>query len=130
MLLAEWDAGDALLSMIYFFFLFMFIWLFIVVVADLFRDHTLSGGWKAVWVIALIVFPLISVLVYLIVRGPGMNERSAKAAEAAQKQMDSYIRETAGAPSTADELKKLADLKASGAISDADFEAAKAKILS
>lgn len=129
MFLAEWDAGDALLSMIYFFFLFMFIWLFIVVVADLFRDHTMSGWGKAIWVVALILFPLLGVLVYLIARGPGMNERSAKATQAAQQQMDNYIRQTAGTASTADELKKLADLKASGAISDADFEAAKAKIL-
>lgn len=130
MLLADYGLAEAILTMIWFFFLFMFIWLFVVVISDLFRDHSLSGGAKALWVIGLVLFPLLGVLIYLIVRGQGMNERTRAAQAKAQQSFDDYVRQTAGAPSTADELAKLADLKAKGHLSDADYEAAKAKILS
>ena len=41
----------------------------------LFRRHDISGWIKAIWVIALIVFPYIAVLGYLIFQGRGMAER-------------------------------------------------------
>ena len=82
--------------MIWFFFIFAFIWILITVLMDLFRDHSLSGVAKAIWIIVLVFLPLIGCLVYLIARGGGMQERAMKQAEAQQKAMNEYIRQTAG----------------------------------
>ena len=131
MVLAELNLGDLILTMLWLFFLFMWIWIFIACISDLFRDHDESGVKKFLWTVFLILLPIIGPLVYLIVRGGGMAERAAKQQAAAQAAFNDYVRETAGSSqSTADELAKLADLKAAGSISDADYEAAKAKILS
>jgi len=112
------------------FFLF-FIWIFILiqVIMDIFRSHDMGGFAKAIWLIFILFLPLLGVLVYLIARGHKMQEHQLAAAKEQKQQFDSYVRETAGG-STADELAKLADLKAKGTITDADYEAAKAKILS
>ena len=126
---ADWSLGDALLLTLEIFFFVIWIWIFVAIVVDLFRDHELSGWWKAVWLLFLIVIPFFSAFIYLIARGQGMRERSIREAADIQKAQNAYIKEVAGSGSTADELAKLADLKSSGAISDADYEAAKAKIL-
>jgi hypothetical protein len=76
----------------------------------------------------LIFLPFLGVLVYLIARGQGMRDRAVKEQAEVRKHMDEYIRETA-ATSPADELHKLSDLRDKGAISDAEFEQAKAKLL-
>lgn len=129
MQLADYSLGDALLTMLAFFLFVMYIWIFIACVADLFRDHEESGWGKAAWCLFFIIAPLFGVLIYLIVRGQGMRDRSIAEQVEAKKQMDSYIQQTAGA-SPADELKKLSDLKAAGTISDAEFESMKAKLVS
>jgi hypothetical protein len=69
--------------------------------------------------------------VYLIFRGGSMHERAAAAAAQQQKAFDSYVKQAAGSPgdTTADQLSKLADLKAQGVITDAEFETQKAKAL-
>src|SRR5690349_14861347 len=69
------------------------------IIGDLFRDHKLNGWWKAVWIIFLIFVPFLTALIYLIARGRGMAERSARDAQAAQDAADAYIRQTAGAAS-------------------------------
>jgi uncharacterized membrane protein YcjF (UPF0283 family) len=130
--LAEVSLNDMIWTAVWVFFLVMFIWVFIAVVSDLFRDHTLSGAGKAVWVVALIVFPLLGSLVYLIVRGRGMAERQAERERQAQAAFDSYVRTTAGSTGTApvDDLGRLADLRSHGVLSDAEFETMKARIVS
>ena len=113
--------------------IFVFIiWIFILfqVIIDIFRSHDLHGFAKAVWLIFIILLPFLGVLLYLIFRGHKMQEHQFQAAQAQKQQFDDYVKQTAGGGSTADELAKLADLKAKGAISDADYDAAKAKILS
>jgi len=112
------------------FFLFI-IWIFILiqVIMDVFRSHDMHGGAKALWLIFIILLPFLGVFVYLIARGHKMQEHQLASAKAQQEQFDTYVKQTAGTPSTADELAKLADLKAKGTITDADFEKAKAKIL-
>lgn len=117
-------------------FLWMFLTIFVFIaylmalfsiISDLFRDHKLNGWFKAIWFIFLIFLPFITALVYLIARGRGMGERAAEAAQRAQNAQDSYIRQVAGGSAAEiSEAKKLLD---SGAITQAEFEALKAKAL-
>jgi len=103
----------------------------IVVITDLFRDQDLSGWAKALWCLFVIVLPWLGVLMYLIVRGRSMNERAVRASQESEKAFRSYVREAAGSgASVADELSKLADLRDRGVITAADYDSAKAKLLS
>jgi hypothetical protein len=119
--------------MIWFFFIFAFIWILITVLMDLFRDHSLSGVAKAIWIVVLIFLPLIGCLVYLIARGGGMQERAMQQAQEQKKAMDAYIRQTAassGGTAAADQIAQAHKLLESGAISQEEFDALKAKALS
>ncbi len=127
MLLADYTLGDALLTVLEIFFLVLFFWILITIIGDLFRDHEMSGWGKAGWIIVLVLIPFLGALIYLIARGEGMRERAAKEQAEVRRHMDAYIRETASSP--ADDLRKLSDLKEKGAISDEEFERAKAKLL-
>ncbi|MCR2762212.1 SHOCT domain-containing protein [Microbacterium sp. zg.B48] len=99
------------------------------VIADLFRDHKLSGWAKALWFIFLIVFPILSVLIYLIARGRGMAERSAAEAKELRSAQDEYIRSVAGA-SPSEEIAKAKTLLDSGVITQDEFEHIKSRALS
>jgi len=117
-----------------------FLWAFVfiaylfalfAVISDMFRDHKLNGWWKALWIIFLIFVPFLTLLVYLIARGPGMAQRSAKQAQQAQEATDAYIRQAAGgAKSPTEEIAHAKQLLDSGAITQDDFEKLKAKALS
>lgn len=116
---------------LWFFFMFAYIYALFAIIADLFRDHTLGGGWKAVWIICLIIFPLISMLVYLIARGKGMAERAQAAAVDNKAAADSYIRQVAaGSASPTDEIARAKALLDAGTISQAEYDKLKAKALS
>ena len=128
--LASYELGDGLLTVLSIFFLIIWIWILIFILTDLFRDHELSGWAKAIWLLFLVFLTPITALVYLIARGGGMRDRAIAAQAEAQKQMDDYVRQTVSSGSTADELAKLAELHTAGSLSDADYEAAKAKVLS
>jgi ABC-type multidrug transport system fused ATPase/permease subunit len=121
---------DFFLTMLYFFLFIIWIWLLITVFIDIFRSHDMGGVAKALWVIFIIILPFLGVFVYLIARGGKMHERAAQQAAQQQQAFDQYVKETAGAGgSTADQLSKLADLKSQGVLTDAEFDAQKAKIL-
>jgi hypothetical protein len=126
-ILAEYSFGHGLLTVLAFFFLVIWVWLLITVMMDLFRDHELSGGWKAAWVFFLIFVPVITLLAYLIVRGGGMRERAIAQQREIQQATDSYIRNVAASP--ADELAKLTDLRDKGVVSSDEFDRLKAKIV-
>jgi hypothetical protein len=128
-LIADYTLGDALLTVLSIFFIVIWLWILIAIIGDLFRDHEQSGWAKAGWVFFLIFVPFLTALIYLIVRGPGMRDRSIRQQAEVRRHMDSYIRETA-ATSPVDELHKLSELKDKGAITDAEFEQQKAKLLS
>ncbi len=98
------------------------------IIIDLFRDHGTSGWLKAVWFICLIFFPFLTAVVYLIARGPGMAERHAAALGQARSAQDDYIRSVAGS-SSADQITQAKSLLESGAITQAEFDALKAKAL-
>ena len=98
------------------------------IVADLFRDHKLNGWWKALWILFLIFVPFLTVLVYLIARGRGMAERSAREQKQVQRATDDYIKQVAGA-SKADEITKAKQLLDNGTITQDEYASLKAKIL-
>ena len=126
----EFGTGQVFLSLLYFFLFFIWIWLLIVVFSDLFRSHDLSGWAKAFWVIGIVILPYLGVLLYLIVRGHKMAEHAQQAAAAQDAAAKAYIQQAAGTTgSAADEIQRLSDLKNQGVISDAEFEAGKAKAL-
>ncbi|HVX20322.1 MAG TPA: SHOCT domain-containing protein [Acidimicrobiales bacterium] len=120
---------DIFWTMLEFFLFFIWIWLIISIFMDIFRSHDMGGAAKFFWVLLVIILPFLGAFIYLIVRGGSMHERSVQEAKAQEKAFSDYVRQTAGGPSAADELAKLTDLKAKGAISDDEFEKAKAKIL-
>jgi hypothetical protein len=118
-------------TMLEFFLFFLWIWLLIVIFGDIFRSHDMGGLAKALWVLFVIIIPYLGVLIYLIARGGSMHERAEQQAARQQKAFDEYVKQTAGSGgNSADELAKLADLKSKGVLTDAEFEAQKAKILS
>jgi hypothetical protein len=129
----DFGTGEVFLSLLWFFLFFIWIWLLIVVFADLFRSHDLSGWAKALWVIIIIVLPYLGVLVYLIARGHKMSEHAQEDARAQQQAFNAAVRQaagTGGGGSTADELTRLADLKDKGVIDDAEFQRLKQKAIS
>jgi hypothetical protein len=127
----EWGNGQVFLSMLWFFLFFIWIWLLIVVFSDIFRSRDLSGWGKALWTIFVIVLPYLGVFVYLIARGHKMSQHAADAAAAQDAATRQYIQSVAqNGSSPADELAKLADLKAKGVIDEAEFQRLKAQALS
>ncbi|MGN6816597.1 MAG: SHOCT domain-containing protein [Solirubrobacterales bacterium] len=127
--LADISFGEILLVSLEIFFFVIWIWILITILTDLFRDHELSGWAKAAWVLFLVFIPFLTALIYLIARGEGMRDRTIKAQADAKKHFDEYVRQQAHAASPADELHKLAELKDKGALSQAEFDQAKQKLL-
>jgi hypothetical protein len=118
---------DILWTMLIFFGWVIWFWLLISVFSDLFRRHDISGWGKAGWIILCIVTPFIGVLIYLGTQGSHMAERSVKQQQAAKSQFDDYVRDVAGSPT--EEIAKAKQLLDSGAISQAEFDAIKAKAI-
>jgi ABC-type transport system involved in multi-copper enzyme maturation permease subunit len=109
------------------FAIFMFVlwfWLLIIVISDLFRRHDVSGWAKAIWVIALIVFPYIAIFAYMITQSTGMAERSAQQAQQAREELRRVV-----GYSVADEIEKLDRLKKSGSITDQEFARLRTKLV-
>jgi ABC-type transport system involved in cytochrome bd biosynthesis fused ATPase/permease subunit len=126
--IAEYTFGQGLLTVLSIFFFVIWIWILITILSDLFRDHELSGWWKAVWVLFLVFIPFLTALIYLIARGSGMRDRTIKAQAEAKQHFDQYVQKQAHS-TPADELHKLNDLKEKGALSAEEFDKAKAKLL-
>jgi hypothetical protein len=126
---SDFSFWDLILSMFWFMLLFAWISLIISIFGDIFRDRELGGGAKALWVLVLIFVPWIGALIYLVVRGNSMNERMAQAVADRDAQLARRMQETAGAGGTAEELRKLGELRDDGTITPTDYEQAKAKVL-
>ncbi len=125
------DFWDILWLIAWSFLFVSYLFVLFYVIADLFRDHSLGGFAKALWIIFLIFLPLLAVLIYLIARGGGMAERSLAAAKAQKAATDEYIKTVAGGgPGAADQIHKAKALLDDGTISQAEFDAIKAKALS
>jgi hypothetical protein len=121
---------EVTLSIFWFMILLAWIMLLVSIITDIFRDHELSGWAKALWTLFLIVLPWLGALVYLIARGSAMNERAREHAQRRYREYGGFTDEAArSAPTSADELTKLADLRDRGAISPEEFQRAKASVL-
>ena len=128
-ILAEYPSFFSVLwTMAVFFAWIIWFWLLITVFSDLFRRHDVAGGTKVLWMIFVIILPYLGVFVYLIANHDGMTERAMKEQQAAQQQFDEHIRSVAP-PSAAADIEKAKQLLDSGAITQAEFDALKAKAL-
>ena len=129
MLAASYPFMDVLWSMVIFFLFVIWIWILITVFADIFRRRDIGGGMKAVWIIFVILLPYLGVFIYLISQGHGMAERNMKQAQAAQAEMDTYVKSVATSADPAEQIAKGKQLLDSGAISQAEYDTLKAKAL-
>jgi hypothetical protein len=132
--LATFTFGDALLSILEIALLFLWIWIAITVIFDIFRSHDLSNWAKTLWILLIVIFPLIGVLGYLLIRGHTLHEHQEQ--DRAQVEAFREFTQKGGAAAGggasgghADDLGKLADLHDRGVLSDEEFERAKAKVL-
>jgi hypothetical protein len=125
---ADYPFIDVFWSMIIFFFWVIWIWIVITVLIDVFRRPDIGGFTKALWVIFVVILPWLGVLIYLIAQHDGMQERSIKQAQAQRQAFDDRVRDAAGGGS-AGEIAKAKELLDSGAITQEEFEALKAKAL-
>jgi Short C-terminal domain/Phospholipase_D-nuclease N-terminal len=129
-LAADYPLLNVFWTIMIFFIWVIWFWLLITVFVDLFRRHDLSGWLKALWAIFVIVLPYLGVFIYLITQGRHMAERNARESQAAQAQIDDRIRTVAGSGGgAASEIEKANQLLASGAITQAEFDAIKQKAL-
>ena len=128
---ADYPFLDVFWTMIIFFCWVVWIWMMIVILTDIFRRHDIGGWHKALWIVFLIVLPFLGVLIYLIAESRGMAERRMKEAQDAQAQFDSYVQQVASEKGggSAAEIEKAKALLDSGAITQAEFDALKAKAL-
>jgi hypothetical protein len=118
---------DVMVSIFWFTILLAWISLLIHILADIFRDDSMSGGMKALWTIFIILVPWLGALVYIISRGDSMNRRNR---EAAMARMAVYDSQRSPSTQVSEELRGLAELRDSGVLSPAEYDQAKAKVLS
>jgi Phospholipase_D-nuclease N-terminal/Short C-terminal domain len=128
-LAADYPFLDVLWTMLVFFLWVAWFWLVIIVVSDIFRRHDIGGGKKTIWLLFILFVPFLGVFAYLIANSDDMAKRRARDMETAQVQTDDYIRSVAGSGGAAAEIERAKGLLDSGAITQAEFDAIKAKAL-
>jgi type VI protein secretion system component VasK len=111
------------------FFFVCYLMVLFQIIADLFRDRDLSGWWKALWIIFLIIFPFLAAVIYLIARGRGMAQRQAGEVRRTHAATDQYIQSVASRSNPAEQIASAKNLLDSGAITQEEFERLKAKAL-
>lgn len=130
MLASNYPFADAMWTMLVFFLWIAWFMLLFRVFGDIFRRHDIGGGGKTLWTIFVIVLPFLGVFVYLIANNDGMTQRTVADMQAQQSQMDDYVRSVAATSSPAAEIEKAQALLDSGAISQSEYDALKAKAIS
>jgi uncharacterized SAM-binding protein YcdF (DUF218 family) len=127
---ADYPFLDVLWTMLIIFAWVIWFWILIRVLIDVFRRRDIGGGKKTLWVIFMVFLPFIGVFAYLIVNGQHMATRDVEQAQQAQAQFDTYVRSVAGSEGgAAAEIDRAKQLLDSGAITQTEFEAIKAKAL-
>jgi hypothetical protein len=119
------SVGEFLLWCLWVFLFVVWFWLLITIFADLFRRHDIGGGMKTLWFIFVILFSFLGIIVYLLTQHEGMADRNVQQMKAEQQQLRQIVGVT-----PADELIKLDQLKASGSITEEEYQAMKAKAIS
>jgi hypothetical protein len=119
------SVGEFLLWCLWVFLFVVWFWLLITIFADLFRRHDIGGGMKTLWFIFVIVFSFLGIIVYLLTQHQGMADRNVQQMKAEQQQLRQIVGVT-----PADELIKLDQLKASGSITEEEYQTMKAKAIS
>lgn len=120
---------EVLWSIVVVFFVFAYLILLFQIFVDLFRDDSLNGWAKAVWIFFLLFVPYLTALVYVIARGSGMAARSARRASESEAQAAEYIRRTAGSQSAAEQISAAKSLLDEGLISNDELGRLKEKAL-
>ena len=129
-LASDYPFLDIVGTMLIFFAWVIWFWILIRVLVDVFRRNDLSGWGKAAWTFFMIFLPFLGVLIYLIAHGQDMGQRDIEQAKASQAQFDDYVRNVAGSDGGAtDQIAKAKQLLDSGAITQAEYDAIKAKAL-
>jgi hypothetical protein len=124
------DNGSFLIALLEFFLFFAWFMCLFWVFGDIFRSHDLGGFAKTLWVIVVIVLPWLGVLIYLIARGSGMSRRAVEQQKEIQAAQTEYIKSVAGTDkSAADQIASAKSLLDAGTITQAEFDALKAKAL-
>jgi len=125
------DNGSFLLALLEFFLFFAWIMCLFWIFGDIFRSRDLGGVAKTLWVLFVIFIPWLGILVYLIARGKGMQERQLEQAKDMQRAQNEYIKSVAASSSTSatDQIASAKGLLDSGAITQAEFDQLKAKAL-
>jgi hypothetical protein len=116
-------------TMLIFFAFVVWLWILFTVLADIFRRHDTSGFMKVIWIIFIIVLPYFGVFIYLIAEHKGMTERAIKQQQAAQAQIDDYVKSVAGPGDPTEQIAKGKQLLDSGTITQAEFDQIKQKAL-
>jgi ABC-type multidrug transport system fused ATPase/permease subunit len=130
-IVADVSFNDLFWSVLWFFFLFIWLMVLFHVLTDLFRDHSVSGVTKTLWVLFLVFLPFLAVFIYLLVRGKGMGERAAAQRQQAQQEFAGYVRNVAATSETTptEQIARAKELLDAGAIDQSEFERLKAKAL-
>ena len=128
-MLAEIDFGEILWTTVMIFFMIAYLMILFRVIFDIFRNHEMSGGMKAVWLIALLFLPVLTLFVYVIVHGKDMASRDIAQQQAAEADFKQYVQKAAADSGPAAEIAKAKELLDSGSITQDEFEALKRKAL-
>jgi len=124
---ADYPFLEVLWTMLVFFAWVIWFWILITVLSDVFRRKDIGGGAKVLWMIFVIVLPFLGVFIYLLTQNDGMTARRQEEVEKTQGQFNDYVRSVAGG--SAAEIEKAKQLLDSGAITQSEYEALKAKAL-
>jgi Phospholipase_D-nuclease N-terminal/Short C-terminal domain len=116
-------------TMLIFFAFVVWLWILFTVLADIFRRHDTSGGAKVLWIIFIVVLPYLGVFVYLLAEHKGMTERAIKHQQAAQAQVDQYVKSVAGQSDPTEQIAKAKQLLDGGTITQSEFDQIKQKAL-
>jgi hypothetical protein len=128
-LASDYPFLDVMWTMLAFFIWIAWFMLLFRIIGDIFRRRDVGGGAKTLWTVFVILLPFLGVFVYLISQNDGMTQRAMDDAQKQQSQMDDYVRSVATGSSPAAEIEKAQALLDSGAISDSEYAALKAKAL-
>jgi hypothetical protein len=114
---------DIIWSMVVFFFIFVSIWIIITIFMDIFRRDDLSGGMKAIWIVALFIFTWLTAIVYIVTRPKATAQDVAMITQAKAAQ------QAAAGVSKTDQLATLEGMRQAGSITPEQYEKLKAEII-